>query len=535
MHSDLPGPESLTLMYLSDQTGLDAEALALAAAGLANTDGGLIYLGIEPDGLVTGLNPRRTEPMRIAAEIADHTHPAVGVQVTQLTLQHKQVLQIDVPRSSSLVATSQGTIHHRRRALEGSFINTPLLPYDFESRAASSGFLDVTARPVVEASVDDLLDIERARIRQVAARFGGERQLQNLSNDELDRTLHLTTTHEGRLVPTITGLLLAGSKEALVRHVPAHEVALIDPQHDGKSAFIRMPVLRLYEQIEQFYHAHATRSEIHHGRHLIHIPNLDPEVFRECVVNAVTHRDYARPGAIYIRWTVSSVTISSPGSFLTGVTAHKLLDAIPQTRNPVLSSALKRIGLANRTGRGIARIYHGLLQYGRPVPSFTRSTHQNVVVELNTEPPDMELLKQVLQAKETLGDSTSTQTLLLLSHMRTQPITDTQTAARLAQCTPSRARTLLSQLEQAQILPKPKAPAPVQPSRRSTYPAADRAIHVTTVMEYARSQNRITRGDVIRICSLNGSKATRLLQFLVNEGQLQSVGLTKSTHYVPVH
>lgn len=534
MHVDLLGPESLTLMYLSDQTILDTEALALAAVGLANTDGGLIYLGIEPDGMITGLNPNRTDPKRIAADIADHTHPAVGVQLTPLVLQHKQVLEIEVPRSSRLVATGQGTIHHRRRTLQGTFVNTPLLPYDFASRGASTGLADVTAQPIAEASLDDLLDIERARIRQVAARCGGERLLQNLSNEELDRTLHLTANCEGRRVPTLTGLLLAGSEEAIVRHVPTHEVALIDPHSDAETAFIRTPILRLYDQIEQFYHAHATKSELHHGRHLVQLPSLAPEVFRECVINAIVHRDYARPGAIYIRWMVNSVTISSPGPFLSGVSVHKLLDTAPQTRNPLLAGALKRIGLATRTGRGMQRIYQGLLEYGRTLPSFARSTRHSVVVDLNTDPPDMELLKQILRAKEALGESISTRAMLLLSHMRAQPVSSAETAARLAQCSTSQARLLLSQLEQAQVLPKPKAAPSVPPLRRSTYPAADRARHVATVMDFARSQRRITRGDVIRICSLNGSKATRLLQFLVNQGQLQSVGLTKSTHYVPV-
>lgn len=49
--------------------------------------------------------------------------------------------------------------------------------------------------------------------------------------------------------------------------------------------------------------------------------------------------------------------ISNPGGFVEGITVDNLLTAEPYGRNPSLSDALKRIGLAERTGRGIDRIW----------------------------------------------------------------------------------------------------------------------------------------------------------------------------------
>ena len=62
------------------------------------------------------------------------------------------------------------------------------------------------------------------------------------------------------------------------------------------------------------------------------------------------------------------LTISNPGGFIEGINADNLLDAEPHGRNPVLADAMKRIGLAERTGRGIDRIYEGSLLYGRQLP-----------------------------------------------------------------------------------------------------------------------------------------------------------------------
>ena len=46
-----------------------------------------------------------------------------------------------------------------------------------------------------------------------------------------------------------------------------------------------------------------------------------------------------------------ALTISSPGGFIEGVNLKNLLTVEPHGRNPVLADALKRIGLAEKTGR----------------------------------------------------------------------------------------------------------------------------------------------------------------------------------------
>ena len=46
------------------------------------------------------------------------------------------------------------------------------------------------------------------------------------------------------------------------------------------------------------------------------------------------------------------LTISNPGGFIEGVTLDNLLEIDPHGRNTALADALKRIGLAERTGRG---------------------------------------------------------------------------------------------------------------------------------------------------------------------------------------
>ena len=44
--------------------------------------------------------------------------------------------------------------------------------------------------------------------------------------------------------------------------------------------------------------------------------------------------------------------------------------------------SFKRIGLAERTGRGVDRIFEGLLKYGRPAPDYSESNSAVVTVRM---------------------------------------------------------------------------------------------------------------------------------------------------------
>ena len=90
------------------------------------------------------------------------------------------------------------------------------------------------------------------------------------------------------------------------------------------------------------------------------------------MINAFCHRDYTMLGTVRVLIDDEGMTISSPGGFIDGVTLENLLTVEPHGKNPALADALKRIGLAEKTGRGIDRIYEGSIIYGRPSKSKSR-------------------------------------------------------------------------------------------------------------------------------------------------------------------
>ena len=53
----VPDRESLTVEFKSDRERLADRDLVAAVICLANTEGGELYVGVEDDGVITGLHP----------------------------------------------------------------------------------------------------------------------------------------------------------------------------------------------------------------------------------------------------------------------------------------------------------------------------------------------------------------------------------------------------------------------------------------------------------------------------------------------
>ena len=82
----------------------------------------------------------------------------------------------------------------------------------------------------------------------------------------------------------------------------------------------------------------------------------------KAVLNALVHRDYFLRRSIHLTLHDSQAEITSPGGFTGGVTARNV------PRNPLFADVLQAIGLVNRAGLGVDRIYEELLLPGKDLP-----------------------------------------------------------------------------------------------------------------------------------------------------------------------
>lgn len=411
--------EDMTHEFKSDKNKLQDSEIVDAVVAFANTDGGELYLGVEDTGEISGLHKDHMDITRLAAFIANKTVPSVPVRCEILDLA-LPILKITVPRRTSITASSSGKIQRRRLKANGEPENVPMYPYEIAGRLSDLCLFDYSAQPVPNGEYRDLDPVERERLRRIIRDYHGEAALLELDDEGLDKALHLAVQDNQTLVPTFAGLLMIGRADRLRTLLPSAETAIqvLTGTDIRVNESFYLPILAAFDRITEYFAAWNHEEEMEMGLYRISIPDFDKRAFREALVNAFCHRDYSRLGRVRLQINDEGMTISNPGGFIEGINADNLLDAEPHGRNPVLADAMKRIGLAERTGRGIDRIYEGSLLYGRLLPDYSQSTDSSVRLFIPRGLPDKAFVAMISEEQKRVGHSLPIYSLLILNVLK---------------------------------------------------------------------------------------------------------------------
>ncbi|GAA3975799.1 ATP-binding protein [Allohahella marinimesophila] len=546
VHEIIRGGESLTVEFKSDVKSLPDRDLVAAVMALANTEGGDLFLGVEDDGRLTGLHANHRNLTALPALIANKTNPSLAVYVEGLELEGQPIARIKVPKSRQLVSTSDGLLQRRRLKIDNTPEAVPFYPHEFIQRQSSLGVADPSALPLDNLDVEDMDPIQRIRIRNAIKKYGGDQSLIPLADDELDGALGLTVSVNGRLHPTVAGLLLLGKEAQLRQYLPSHEVAfqVLRGTDVLVNEFYRKPLLETFEEIELLFRARVEEEEIQVGMFRVPIPNFDRRAFREAFVNALVHRDYSALGAVHVKLDDDGLGISNPGGFVEGVNLDNLLVAAPRSRNPLLADIIKRVGLAERTGRGIDRIFEGMLRYGRAAPDYSMSSSYTVAVRMSAADADAEFLRMIVQREEQTGVAMPIDSLIILSRLRNERRLRTADLARSVQKPETMVRGALEKLVEADMVEAHGI------GKGRTYTlsakvyqgAGEKAAYLRQagfdaiqqeqmVLNFIDTHGTIKRADVMDLCRLDRNQAYRLLTKLKAAGQIKQVGEHKGAAY----
>ena len=547
VHALIHQGESIDLEFKSDKKSLPDKELVAAIVSLANTNGGYLLLGVEDNGEVTGLHPAHQNIVGMEALIANRTNPSLSVQVYLETIDDKKIAKLYVPRARHLVSTSDGLLLRRRLMANGQPEAVPFYPHEFIQHQSTLGLIDPSARVIDELSADDLNPLERHRVREAIRKYGGDQALLSLADDELDGALGLTTIVESKRHPTLAGLLILGREEHLRRFLPSHEVAfqVLELTDVRVNEFFRKPLLQIFDEIEQLFRARVIEQEFEIDLFRVPVPNYDRLAFREAFVNALVHRDYARLGAVHVRMDGDGLTISSPGGFVEGVTLQNLLVVSPRSRNPLLADIVKRIGLAERTGRGIDRIYEGVLRYGRPAPDFSTSDSTVVTLFLSNAAADFKFLEMILHHENQSGTAMPIDSLIILSCLRTERRLDLADLMKYTQKSSQITRSALEKLVEAGLVEAHgvrrgrtytlSAKVYQSSGQKSAYvrqAGFDPIQQEQMVLNYIKQHGSIKREEVMELCHLTKDQAYKLLNRLKKQASIIQTGERKGAKYV---
>ncbi len=538
--------ETLTIEFKSDKKKLHDEEIIEAVVAFANTEGGDLFLGVEDNGDITGLHNEHSDTTRLAAFIANKTVPPMPV-LTELVSHEVPYIKISVPKSTSIVSTSSGKVLRRRLKSTGEPENIPMYPYEMATRLSGLRLLDYSAQPVPESSYFDLSSVERERVREIIRSYRGEQSLLELTDEEFDKALQFVTNVNGKIVPTFTGLLMIGKPERIQALMPTAEAAIqvLEGTEVRVNESFSLPLPTAFQKMSDFFNAWNSEEEMEMGLFRIAIPHIDKRAFREALVNAFCHRDYSVLGRVRVQIENEGLTITNPGGFIEGITIDNLLYAEPQGRNPALANALKRIGLAERTGRGIDRIFEGSLIYGKMLPDYSGTTSNLVKLFIPNSIPDKMFVHMISDEQKRLGRPLPLNSLFILNYLKNTHKATVQEINEGINSDMSRVKVGVESLVESglveakgvgrgryyQLSPRvyKKNDDTVGYVRHN---GIDKMRFEELVLKLVDEQGYVTRANVAELFRLSPSQAYRVLRKLNEKGLIKLKGNGKYAKYI---
>lgn len=541
----VPTKETLTVEFKSDRKKYSDANLFEDVVAFANTEGGDLYLGIEDDGHITGVHADHANPIMLSAYIANNTVPPVSIRA-EIIEEEAPVLKISVPKSSGgIVATASGKILRRRIKMDNTPENVPMYPTEIASRLSDLRLLDYSAMIVLEASISDFDPLEIERLRKIILAYDGDKSLLELSNEELLKALGFTREQNGIDYPTITGLLVIGKNSAIERFVPTNSASF--QVLEGTSVRVnedyKTPVLASIEKLMSHLEVWNPEQELEIGLFRMPAPEFNTRAIREGIVNAFSHRDYSKMGRVRVAISDEGLTIANPGGFIEGVTIDNLLTAEPHGRNQLLADALKRVGLAEKTGRGIDRIYEGSLIYGRTPPDYSATTSATVTLFIPRCKPDLQLARLIANEQSRLGRPLPINTLLVLNALKDMPRSDVKQLSSALRLSETMVKTILDKAIDHGLVEafgggrgRNYAIAhQLYYDKKNTGYVLQKDIDQTRYLELittmAQSNEFISRADVVNLLHVTDAQAYTLLKKLVNQEVLQPVNKGRYAKY----
>ncbi|HET7464983.1 MAG TPA: ATP-binding protein [Longimicrobium sp.] len=235
--------------------------------------------------------------------------------------------------------------------------------------------------PVPDASLDEMDEVAVAEYRRERARMNPAAEELAWSDEEMLVGIGCAVRDDGRVIPTVAGVLLFGKRELLRRVFPMTRLDYIrvpgrewveDPDRRFETVDMRDPIIRLIRRAEAaILDDLPRRFNLPQGEiQRTDVPRIPDRVVREAVVNALMHRSYRTQGPTQIIRYSNRIEIRNPGHSLKA--EDRLGEPGSETRNPLIAAVLHETAFAETKGSGI-RVMRRLLNEMNLAPPTFRS------------------------------------------------------------------------------------------------------------------------------------------------------------------
>ena len=366
--------EGVTIEFKDSRGGLP-DSFYESAVSLSNTDGGVILLGVDDDGVIMGLTVEECKHMQkdlvTALNTPNCVWPSIFVQPFTITLPEGSIVVCQVPVSSQ-VHQYKTDIYIREEDADIVITDNQQKIGDLYLRKRNC-FTETTIYP--HLTMDDLDVTLFDKARSLIRGYRSDHPWLMLSNEELlqSSSLRLKDFKTGNEGLTLAAALVFGKDTTIQAILPAYKVeAMVRIQNTDRWDDRLMPPLRTnlidtYLELKAFVNKHLPEKFYLEGDQRV---DLRDKIFREVVANCIVHREYTSGYATELLITASEVRITNPNRPL----FHGFINRqnfAPYPKNPNLRKFFTAFGWTEEIGSGVRNTSHYLPLYtGGALPSF---------------------------------------------------------------------------------------------------------------------------------------------------------------------
>lgn len=348
----------------------------------ANCNGGKLYIGVQDDGTVVGLDNPDGTALQISNMVRDVIKPDITMFLHYETLEEdgKKIVVVDIQR---------GTDRPYYIAKKGMRPEGVYVRQGYSAVPAT----DAAIRQMIKETDGDRFESMRSlnqeltfevaekefQLRKVEFGIQQMRTLKLIDKDGLYSNLAMLLSDQ--CVHTIKVAVFQGKDQTVFKDRREFSGALMKQMND------------VYDYIDFHNQTHATIEK------LLRIDVRDyPEIaVREALLNLLVHRDYAFSASALISIYEDRMEFISIGGLMPGIELEDVMAGISICRNPDLANVFYRLHLIEAYGTGISKIIGAYADMAEKlVIETTRNTFKIVLPNINvlcekTDTPESEV------------------------------------------------------------------------------------------------------------------------------------------------
>lgn len=540
--SDIAGGESQTVEFKSWIHAKNMrERIRLAVDELiafANSGGGTVFFGVEDDGSITGCTDYDTQ--QIMESIYDQTRPSLFTAIEIIKCPEGDVLAISVEANGTIYATSSG------KCLKRLGKNSkPYFPDEMGNNYSVLQNPDFSGQIVVESTELDINKLEVYRLKEKLKARDLESTLPELDDFAFLKDLGLIKNEDASIKLTIAGLLFVGKETAISRLLPQAEVIYLHYSEENLDEYdarldMKLPILSVIDRLSARIHDTNRIMNLQVGLFRLEIVDYPERVFQEALLNALAHRDYQNPGAIYVKHYPDRIVIDNPGGFLEGINENNIISHPSTPRNKLIAETLQRLKYVQRTGQGVDIIYKEMVSSGKPYPIYT-SYNDAVSLTIYSAVDDPEFVKFVVREQDMLQRNLSLRELMILRYLTDNRRISLSNAKTLIQGTRDQASKTCNQLIKDGLIElsgkEYMLTARMYEAVKSTVEyAKDKSIQYIKakemILEYLDTNEFITNEKTRELCGFTKQQARATLDKMRAEEKIVLMGVGRASRYV---